>query len=99
MRVCRRRQLHDRARLYHVHQKPLYRAIGEPGRYRRPTPARRAVERLMLLDAVLASPILDWLTTEREKAIHLATLMKPGKTRAIHSVPPPRNLLFYPSFI
>jgi hypothetical protein len=38
-------------------------------------PARRAVERLMLLDAVLASPGLFWLTTEREKAAYTAELI------------------------
>src|SRR5207249_2243880 len=40
-------------------------------RYRRPVPARRAVERLMLLDGVLASPDLTWLTTEAEKRQYL----------------------------
>jgi hypothetical protein len=70
--------VHNRARLYHVHYKPLYRAIGEPdSRHRRPVPARRAVERLMLLDAVLASPDLNWLTTESEKVAHLAALTAP----------------------
>jgi hypothetical protein len=65
--------VHNRARLYHVHSKRLYYAIGEPNsRYRRPVPARGAVERLMRLDAVLASPDLDWLTTESEKVAYLA---------------------------
>jgi hypothetical protein len=60
--------VHNRARTYHVHHKPLYRAIGEPeSRYRRPVPARRAVERLMLLDAVLTTPDLTWLITAAEK--------------------------------
>ncbi|HLG58927.1 MAG TPA: hypothetical protein VI485_26510 [Vicinamibacterales bacterium] len=70
--------LHNRARLYHVHHKPLYQAIGESeSRFRRPVPARRAVERLMLLDAVLASPDLHWLTTEAEKVSYLAALTPP----------------------
>lgn len=70
--------VHNRARLYHVHSKRLYYAIGEPNsRYRRPVPARGAVERLMLLDAVLASPDLDWLTTESEKIAYLTTLTTP----------------------
>src|SRR5919201_5770496 len=43
--------IHNRARLYHVHHKPLYHAIGEPdSRFRRAVPARSAVDRLMLLD-------------------------------------------------
>ena len=66
--------IHNRARLYRVHYKPLYRAIGEvESRYRRPVPAGRAVERLMLLDAVLASSNLKWLTTEAERVVCLAS--------------------------
>lgn len=64
--------IHNRARLYHVHHKPLYHAIGEPeSRYRRPVPARRAQERLMRLDAALVSPELKWLTTKSEKLAFL----------------------------
>jgi hypothetical protein len=64
MHPCR----HNRAQLYHIHSKPLYRAIGEPNnRHRRPTTLARAVERLMVLDAVLAEPERTWLTTERDK--------------------------------
>jgi hypothetical protein len=59
---------HNRARLYHVHYKPLYRAIGEPdNRHRRPTTLARAVERLMLLDGVLGDRDLMWLATEQDK--------------------------------
>jgi hypothetical protein len=62
---------HGSTHLYHLHAKTLYAAIGEPNsRYRRPTPLPRAVERLMVLDAVLASPELTWLATEREKVAH-----------------------------
>jgi hypothetical protein len=72
---------HNRARLFHVHHKPLYRAIGEAeSRFRRSVPARRAVERLMLLDAVLASPDLTWLTTEREKTTYVSGLTAPAPT-------------------
>jgi hypothetical protein len=63
---------HNRARLFHVHHQPLYRAIGEPeSRFRRPVPARRAVERLMLLDGVLANTDLNWLTTESDKVAYV----------------------------
>jgi hypothetical protein len=59
---------HGRTHLYHVHGKALYAAIGEPNsRFRRPTPLARAVERVMVLDAVLAESELTWLGTEREK--------------------------------
>jgi hypothetical protein len=60
--------IHNRARLYHVHHKALYHAIGEPdSRFRRAVPARSAAQRLMRLDAVLMSADLEWLTTQAEK--------------------------------
>jgi hypothetical protein len=56
------------ARIYHVHHKRLYRAIGEPdARFRKPLAVARAVERLMVLDHVLAHRDLIWLAGEREK--------------------------------
>ena len=62
---------HGSTHLYHLHGKKLYAAIGEPNsRFRRPTPLPRAVERIMVLDAVLASPKLTWLATEEEKVSH-----------------------------
>ncbi len=65
--------VHNRARLYHVHHKPLYHSIGEPeNRYRRAVPAGQAAERLMRLDAALISPDLEWLTTRSEKLACLA---------------------------
>ena len=69
--ATKRRCGHNTARLYHVHHKRLYAAIGEPdNRHRRPLPLARAVERLMLLDAVLSDRGLNWLATEREKVAH-----------------------------
>ena len=66
---------HNRGRVYHVHHKALYRAIGETdSRCRRPLSASRVVDGLMLLDAVLASPELIWLATEEEKRVQLAAL-------------------------
>jgi hypothetical protein len=57
-----------RGRLYHVHYKPLYEAIGEPNnRHRKAASLGRFVERLMLLDAVLADPRYGWLGTEQDK--------------------------------
>ena len=57
-----------RGRLYHVQYKPLYEAIGEPNnRHRKPASLGRFVERLMLLDAVLADRRRGWLGTERDK--------------------------------
>jgi hypothetical protein len=69
------RCVHNRARVYHVHHKPLYFLIGEASsRYRRPVSARVAVERLMLLDAVLAAGDVEWLTTAAEKTTYLERL-------------------------
>jgi hypothetical protein len=65
--------LHNRARLYHLHHRALYTAIGElSSRFRRRVSARRVVERVMLLDAVLAASNLNWLTTASEKVAHFA---------------------------
>ena len=62
---------------YHFHHKPMYEAIGEPdNRHRRPLPLGRAVERLMVLDAVLAERDLQWLATEREKVAYFTTVQR-----------------------
>lgn len=67
---------HNRARIFHVHYKPLYRAIGEPdNRHRRPVALGRAVERLMVLDTVLAEADRAWLATEQEKLQHFTITM------------------------
>jgi hypothetical protein len=92
--------VHNRARLYHVHARSLYAAIGEgSSRYRRPVPAGRTAERLMLLDALLTTPHLDWVTTAAEKRACLARLAgsespKPasdppahGPSRAVRALP------------
>lgn len=66
--AVRCRCVHNRAAVYHVRHQPLYRAIGEPhSRNRKPVPASRVVERLMLLDAVIAHPELQWLATASDK--------------------------------
>ena len=63
--------LHARARLYHIHHRRLYTAIGEPNsRFRKPLPAGRAMERLMILDAILDQPAIPWLATEGDKWAH-----------------------------
>lgn len=57
-----------RGRLFHLHNKRLYRLVGEPdNRFRRPAPTGRLIERLMILDAVLDDPDRTWLATERDK--------------------------------
>jgi len=65
--------IHNRARLFHVHHRPLYHAIGEAdSRYRRAMPARAAAERLMRLDAALIGPEVDWITTHSDKVAYVA---------------------------
>src|SRR5215207_5874615 len=47
----------NRGRVYHVRHRAIYEAIGEPdSRLRRPPGVPRALERLMLLDAILEKP-------------------------------------------
>jgi len=71
--------VHPRARLYHLHHKPLYHAIGEVhSRYRRTVPARAVVERLLRLDAALLTPEIEWLTTRSAKHAHLAAQTSAG---------------------
>jgi hypothetical protein len=66
---------HNRARIYHLHQKALYRAIDDPeSRLRRPLTLGHAIQRLMVLDAIVASPELVWLGAPEEKAAHLTAL-------------------------
>jgi hypothetical protein len=68
---------HGGARILYLHHRGLYQAIGErDSRLRRPTPIARAVERLMVLDAVLASADVTWLATERDKLAHFTLLLK-----------------------
>jgi hypothetical protein len=74
---------HNRGRVYHVHHKPLYRAIDETdSRHRRPLSAARVVENLMLIDALLSSPSVVWLATEEEKEAHLSGLAGIGLAEA-----------------
>src|SRR4051812_7927874 len=76
---------HNRGRVYHVHHKPLYRAIGETdSRHRRPMSAARVVDGLMLLDAVLASPDVIWLATDEEKQVHLSGVANIAADKAPH---------------
>ncbi len=80
--------IHNRARLYHVHHKPLYHVIGEvTSRYRRRVPARLAVQRVMLLDAVLTTPDLDWLTTASEKSTYHASLTESKAAQPSREMP------------
>ncbi len=70
---------HNRGRIYHFHHKPLYAAIGETeSRLRRPMSAARVVENLIVLDAVLATPAVSWLSTADDANRDLAALLPPS---------------------
>jgi len=68
-----------RGRLFHLRHKPLYAAIGEAdNRHRKRMALGRMVERLMVLDAVLADRTFTWLGTEKDKrAYFVRTLQGP----------------------
>jgi hypothetical protein len=65
-----------RGRVFHVCHKPLYAAIGEPdNRHRKPMALGRMVERLMVLDAVIADRSFTWLGTESDKRNYFMRLL------------------------
>ncbi|MPZ21061.1 MAG: hypothetical protein GEV06_24650 [Luteitalea sp.] len=60
-----------RGRMFHVHYKPLWAAIGEPdSRFRKPNAPGRMIERVMLLDAVLDDRDFVWLGPSTDKRRH-----------------------------
>jgi hypothetical protein len=66
---------HNRAHIYHVIGSALYRAIDDArSRQRRPLTLGHAIHRLMLLDGLVESTDMVWLTTADDKAAHLLTL-------------------------
>ncbi len=70
-----------RGRIYHVHHKPLYEAIGEPDdRHRKSQTIRRMVQRLMILDGVMADRNCWWMGTERDKRSYFATTRQAGRS-------------------
>jgi len=74
--------MHGKARVYHVHHRRLYAAIGEPhSRLRKPVAVGRGMERLMVLDAVLEQREAVWLATEDEKLAHFTQLLGTGLPR------------------
>jgi hypothetical protein len=81
MHDCR----HNRARIYHVDQRALYTAIGErDSTLRRRMSINRAIQRLIVLDAIVEDPDLIWLATADEKAAHLTALTAIAPTDLPH---------------
>jgi hypothetical protein len=69
--------VHNRARLYHVHHKALYRAIGDAeSRFRRAVSARAVTGRIERLDALLTVPSTSWFATFEELAEALARVTR-----------------------
>jgi hypothetical protein len=65
---------HNKAHVYHVHNIKLYAAIGEPHtRFRKSMALARAIERLMILDHVIAHGDMTWLGAEQDKLAHFLT--------------------------
>jgi hypothetical protein len=60
-----------------VNQRALYAAIGDAdSRLRKPVTLNHAIQRLMVLDAIVEDPDLVWLGTADEKAAHLLALTR-----------------------
>jgi hypothetical protein len=58
----------NRGHVYHLHAKPVYRALGQPdNRNRRHVSAAVIARKLMLLDYVLTVPEGEWYATEEDK--------------------------------
>jgi hypothetical protein len=91
-----------RKKIFHVHHKPLYRAIGEPdNRNRRPVMLGRAIERLMILDGVLADPSLTWLGSEHDKRHHFRqrlgdTIRNDEYPRLVFGEAPNQTIRYFP---
>lgn len=84
---------HNRGRIYHLRHRDVYEAIGDPeSRLRRPPAVPRALERLMVLDAILKDPEIVWLATPDEKVSHVSMLTR-VQPDAMPQVKAPRGSL------
>lgn len=78
---------HNRARIYHLNQRALYATIGEAdSKLRRPVTLNQAIQRLMVLDAIVEDPDLVWLGTADEKTVHLTALTRIAPTDLPHVI-------------
>ena len=65
---------HNKARIFHVHSAKLYDAIGQRHvRFRKRSALARAIERVMLLDHLIAHRAFTWLGAEQDKVAHCLT--------------------------
>ena len=80
--------VHNRAKLYHIRNRTLYRAIGEAdSRYRRPMAAGVVSERLMRLDAVIGHPEVRWLANDNERLAFLSAAAPAFPVDRLRQVP------------
>ena len=92
----------QRARVFHVHHKPLYAAIGErDNRHRKPVAIARAIERLMILDGVLGDPNISWLGAERDERRYFIErlgdkLEDVEYTRLVFGTPTKKTVRYFP---
>lgn len=78
---------HNRAQIYHVNGRALYAAIGEAdNRLRKAVTLNHAIQRLMVLDALVEDPDLVWLGTAEEKSVHLTMLTRIDPKDLPHAV-------------
>ena len=81
-----------RGRIYHVHHKPLYEAIGLPDdRHRKRQTVSRMVQRLMILDGVLGDRIYWWMGPECDKRSYFATTRNTGRVLPLPTAVPRRE--------
>ena len=72
-----------RGRLFHVHYKPLWAAVGEAdSRFRKRATAGRMIERVMVLDAILDDRDVIWLGPAVDKRRHFMTHLRDRFDRA-----------------
>jgi hypothetical protein len=91
---------HNRSRIYHLNQRALYAIIFESdSRLRRPVTLNHAIQRLMVLDAIVEDPDLVWLGTADEKAAHVLALTRIAETDLPHVAVPEgdqRRVRYFP---
>ena len=91
---------HNKARVYHVHNATLYDAIEQRDvRFRKRMALGRALERLMMLDHVIAHREFRWLGAEQDKVAHFLTttsLDRDALPRLAFGVEPNITVRYFP---
>lgn len=91
---------HHRARIYHVRYKPLYRAIGNTdSRHRRSMSAALVIERLTLVDALIGTPSVTWLTSPEDRHTHFAGAFPEALSKVPVGVEPDGRIVLLLPFV